>query len=282
MTAPAESPVLTVSLDSCDAAASARQRSVLASVPRRFLLAEGEASDRTADVVVLSGQDPDWPDTVVRVVDDGARGVLVVDPGLADPERVRRLSGAVAGRAVVAVESVYAGDRTWTAARGEVAADAATASIVDSLASVPADSAVEPLVSALVSQLAVVRPLVGSLGGLRLLHRGAREYLLAAPTAGPRVTLAGVASAAGREGLTLDVVAPARRWEVRFDETALGSPAQVTAYDETGARTRPLVHESGRRMTWQRLHEALTGDGAGSYGLDDLADDLELAGRALS
>jgi hypothetical protein len=274
MTAP--SP-FTVSLDRADPTSSALQRSVLASVPGRFLLAEGGP----ADVVVVSGQDPEWPDYLARAVDDGARGALVVDPGVADLERVRRLSGAVAGRAVVAVEAVYADDRTWGSARDEVAATATTASIVDSLVSVPRDSTGGALLRALVGQLAVVRPLVGSLAQLRLLHRGDQEYVLAAPFSGTRVTLAGVVSAAGRAGLTLDVVAPDRRWEIRFDETALGSPTKITAHDETGTHTRPLVHESGRRMTWQRLYQALTSARDVGYGLNDLATDLELAGRVL-
>jgi hypothetical protein len=55
----------------------------------------------------------------------------------------------------------------------------------------------------------------------------------------------------------------------------------VTVSDETGAHTRPFVYESGRRLTWQRLHEALTGSGEVGYSLDRLADDGELARQVL-
>jgi hypothetical protein len=274
MTSPA---ALTVALDTRDATSSARQRSVLASLPRRFVI----AAEEPADVVVVSGLVANWPDEVIRAVDSGARGVLVVDPGPADPDRVRDAADAAAGRAIVAVETAYATDRTWMAARQEVAADARTASIVDSVVEVPADRPGAARVNALVDQLAVVRPLLGSLDALRLLDRSERRYLLGAPVGGVRVMLAGVASAIGREALSLDVVAAERRWQIRFDETALGRPTDVTVYDRTGARSHPLLYESGRRVAWQRLHDALTGDGAVGYDLNDLSSDLRLARRLL-
>jgi hypothetical protein len=187
---------------------------------------------------------------------------------------------AVAGRAVVAVDTPYAADPTWTAARTDVAADAASAAIVDSLASIGRGQDGD-IVDALVGQIAVVRPLVGPLDELRLVHRDDRGYLLGAQTPGPRVTLSGVTSAAGRTARAVDVVTPQRRWQVRFDDSALAGPTEVTAYDETGAHTRPFIYESGRRLTWQRLHEALTGGGDVGYSLDRLADDLVPARRVL-
>jgi hypothetical protein len=268
---------LTVALDARDPDVFARQRIVLASVPRRFLVVPAEQS---ADVVVVSGHETSWPDDVARAVDGGARGVLVADPGLADAGAVRRLASAVAGRAVVAVDTPCLADRTWTTARDEIAADAATASVVDALGTTGGEPD-DGLLDTLVGQLAVVRPLVGSLEGLRLLHRGRREYVLAAQTAGPWVTFTGVTSAARRTGLALDVVAPTRRWEIRFDEAALARPTQVTVHDEAGSRTLPLIHESGHRVTWERLHQALAGSGGVVYGLSDLVADLELAESAL-
>jgi hypothetical protein len=63
-------------------------------------------------------------------------------------------------------------------------------------------------------------------------------------------------SAAGQATLELNAVAPSRRWQVRFDDTTMARPTEITRYDETGADTMPLIYESGRRMTWQRLHQA--------------------------
>jgi hypothetical protein len=261
--------VLRVALDAGDTAA---QRAVLASVPGRFLVTgRGEA-----DVAVVSGRSPEWPDDVARLVDGGTRGVVVVRPGPVEPDRVRALSAAVARRAVVAVDTPYATDRTWTAAATVVAADAAVASIVDSVVTVPHGR----LVDSLLDQLAVVRPLLGPVDALRQVHRGPGEYVIAAEVPAPRVTLTGVTSA-GRATLAIDVVAAHRRWQIRFDDTALAFPTVITMHDGTGTHTRPLTYESGRRVTWQRLYEALTGTGSVGYPLDRLADDLELARRVL-
>jgi hypothetical protein len=250
------------------------QRAVLASVPGRFRITDIEAPD----VVVVSGRSPDWPDELARAVTGGAKAVVVARPVLVDPDRVRELARTVAGKAAVAVDTPYATNRTWAAASEEVSADAETASIVDSL--VTADTG--GLADALLDQLALVRALFNPSGVVRVLHRSERAYTLTFPTSGPRVTLSGAVSPAGRTGLTLDVVGPARRWQVRFADTAVASPAEVTRHEATGAQCQPLLFESGRRVTWQQLHQALTGDGQVGYSLERLADGLETARRVFS
>lgn len=263
--------ILDVTLDARDATVAATQRAILASVPGGFRISDAGP----ADVSIVDGRDTDWVAAVERVVDVGVRGILLVRPGPADPDRVRGLSRAVAGRCVVAVDAPYAADPAWVASAGAVAADAAAAPIVDSVACVPAG---DGLPGALLDQLAVVRPLVDLAGELRPVHRGAGQYVLVGGR-GPRVSLTGVVSGTGRAGLTLDVVGPACRWQVRFDDTAPARPTTITRYDATGAHTRPPVYAGGRRATWQRLHAAVTGTGEVGYALDQLADDLRLAGR---
>jgi hypothetical protein len=265
---------LTVALDARDAASADTQRSALASVPGGFRIGDGGP----ADVAVLSGGGADWVGEVARAAHGGVRGILLVRPRPMDAARVREVSRAVAGRCVVAVDTPYATDPAWVAVAGEVAADAATAAIVDSVVSVPAGRDGD-LAAALLDQIAVVRPLVGVVDRLCPAHGGDGRYVFVGVTPGPRVSLTGVTSAAGRTGLTLDVVAPARRWGVRFDGTAPARPTRITRYDRSGAYTRPLIWASGHRATWQRLHEALTGGGTVGYSLDQLADDLELVGR---
>ena len=58
-------------------------------------------------------------------------------------------------------------------------------------------------------------------------------------------------------------------------------PAEVTPHDRAGAHTRALTYESGRRATWRRLHDAITGVDAVGWSLDGLADALAVAGRVL-
>ena len=83
------------------------------------------------------------------------------------------------------------------------------------------------------------------------------------------------------QGLSVDVVGAGRRWQVRFDGTAPAVPAVVTRHDRSGAHSRPLIHESGHRAAWERLHEAITGAGSVGWSLDDLAGTLALAGPVL-
>ena len=266
------STALRVSLDSLDAASVAVHRTVLASLPRRFVVTDGGP----AEVTVVCGRNPDWLDLVARAVSGGARGVILIRPGLADADRVRALSAAVAGRAVVAVDTPYANDQTWTAARHEIAADAREASIVDSVVAVTGG---DPA-GALIDQLAVVAALV-DVRGLRLIHRTAAGYLVAGPAGGTWVTLAGVTSGAVGAGLAVDVVAADRRWQVRFDGRAAAIPTEVTLHDLTGTHARSLTYESGHRAIWRHLHEAITGNGTVAWSLDGLADTLAVAGRLL-
>ena len=80
----------------------AAQRAVLASVPRLFRISDG---DEAPDVVVVSGRGSHWPDEVARAVGDGAKAVVVSRPAVVEPDRVRELARAVAGRSVVAVSA---------------------------------------------------------------------------------------------------------------------------------------------------------------------------------
>ena len=264
--------VLSVGLDT---ESDAAQRAVLASVPRLFRISD---DDEAPDVRVVSGRGSNWPDELARAVTDGAKAVVVASPTTVEPSRVRALARAVAGRSVVAVDTPYATNRTWEAAKEKVAADAETASIVDSLVTAEAGG----LATALLDQLAVVRPLFSPTGAVRVLHRGEHAYALTFPTTGPRVTLSGAVSPAGHTGLTLNVVGPTRRWQVRFADTAVASPAEMTRHEATGAQSLPLLFESGRRVTWQSLHQALTGDGRIGYSLDQLAEAMDTATRAFS
>ena len=70
--------------------------------------------------------------------------------------------------------------------------------------------------------------------------------------------------------------------QVRFADTAVASPAEMTRHEATGAQSLPLLFESGRRVTWQRLHQALTGDGHLGHSLDQLAEAMDTATRAFS
>jgi hypothetical protein len=150
---------LTVALDTSDLAAAALHRAVLASLPQRFLITQKQSEG--ADIAVVSGRDPSWIDRVVARVDAGAKGILLAAPTAADPAQIRHLAIRLAGRAIVAVDARFAADPTWAAARAEIATDARTASLVDSVVTVE-DATEDALFGGLVEQLAILRPLIES------------------------------------------------------------------------------------------------------------------------
>lgn len=260
---------LRIRLDDRDAASSALLRPILAGLASRFRVTD----TATADVTVVSGRHAQWPGRVLDAVHDGARGVLVVRPTSVDPATVRAVSAAIAGRSVVAVDTPYLNDRTWTAIRHDIAADAARSASIDSLITVAGGD----LADALMDQVAVLSTLT-DLGHLRTVHRNTQAYLLAGHDGRSSVTLAAAAGAA-QAGLAVDVVAPNRRWQVRFDATALARPTEITMHDRHGARTQPLLYESSHRVTCQQMHEAIVRGGTVGWSLDDLAETLTIVHR---
>jgi hypothetical protein len=268
---------LTVALDTTDSAAAALHRAVLASLPRRFLITRKRAGE-CADIVVVSGREPSWMDRVGLAVDAGAKGILLATPTAADPAQVRTL---VTGGVVVAVDIRFAPDPSWAAAVADIAVDARSASLIDSVVTVE-DATEGALFAGLVEQMALVRSLLGSFDHLGCIHRTARQHALVGHSGGAAVSLTAVASQTPGSTLRVDVVSAARRWQAQFDDTALARPTEITIYDGNGALSRPLIYASGRRTTWLQLHAAITEQASIPYSLEDLATDLEIVKKALN
>jgi hypothetical protein len=268
---------LTVALDTTDSAAAALHRAVLASLPRRFLIT-GKRVGKCADIVVVSGREPSWIDRIGLAVDAGAKGVLLAAATAADPDQVRTLA---TGGLVVAVDTRFAPDPSWAAAVSDIAVDARSASLIDSVVTVE-DATESALFAGLVEQLALVRSLLGSFDHLGCIHRTARQHALVGHSGGAAVSLTAVASQTPGSTLRMDVVSAARRWQAHFDDTALARPTEITIYDGNGALSRPLIYASGRRTTWMQLHAAITEQASIPYSLEDLATDLEISKKALN
>jgi len=268
---------LTVALDTTDSAAAALHRGVLASLPRRFLVT-GKRVDECTDIVVVSGQEPFWLDRVGRAIDAGTKGILLATPTAVDPAQVRtRATGGL----LVAVDIRFAPDPSWAAAVSDIAVDARSASLVDSVVTVE-DATESSLFAGLVEQMALVRSLLGSFDHLGCIHRTARQHALVGHSGGAAVSLTAVASQTPGSTLRMDVVSAARRWQAQFDHTALARPTEITLYDGNGALSRPLFYASGHRATWMQLHAAITEQASIPYSLEDLATDLEIVKRALN
>lgn len=268
---------LTVALDTSDLAAAALHRAVLASLPQRFLIT-GKRVGECADIVVVSGREPAWMDRVGLAIDAGAKGILLATPTAADPAQVRTLA---TGGLVVAVDMRFAPDPGWAAAVSDIAVEARSASLIDSIVTVE-DAIESALFAGLVEQITLVRSLLGSFDHLGCIHRTARQHALVGHSGRAAVSLTAIASQTPGSTLRMDVVSAARRWQAHFDDTALARPTEITLYDGNGALSRPFLYASGRRSTWMRLHAAITEQASIPYSLEDLATDLEIAKRALN
>ena len=249
----------------------------MASLPRRFLIT-GKRVGECADIVVVSGREPSWVDRVRLAADEGAKGILLAAPTAADPAQVRALP---IGSFFVAVDIRFVPDPSWAAAVSEIAVDARSASLIDSVVTVE-DATESSLFAGLVEQMALVRSLLGSFDHLGCIHRTARQHGLVGHSGGAAVSLTAVASQTPGSTLRMDVVSAARRWLAHFDDMALARPTEIILYDGNGALARPLLYASGRRSTWMQLHAAITEQASIPYSLEDLATDLEIVKRALN
>jgi hypothetical protein len=212
----------------------------------------------------------------MAAVDGGARGVLVTTPGPADPDEVRETAlYATEAGTVVAVDTCYAADRTWRRALPAWQELASGAQILDSVITIGDRPATQ--FTALISQLAVVRPVVGAFNTARAVHRNDQQYVVSAQAGQLGVTLTGVMSTVDMSSLSVDLVSIAARWSARFDGDALARPAVVTRFDADGSAAAPCRYESPHRAAWLDLHAAITEGTLLPYTLDELAADLELA-----
>jgi hypothetical protein len=269
------SSLLSVSLDCDDRRVSALHQAVLASVSGRLRF----STEQGADIMLVCGGCSQWLDRVASAIDAGARGVLVAAPGRAAPDRVQRIAAtAKAAGVAVAVDAAYAADHAWQQARPDIEQDLENASLLDSVVTASNETT---LFNALLEQLAVVRPLVGSFSELQLVHQAMDQYSIVGAASDVVVSLTGIISGLGGNELRVDLVGVNRRWRARWYGDSLAQPTEVTRYDKYGEVSSPPVYESAHRTTWLELCAAITDGAPLRRTLDDLAEDLILATQML-
>lgn len=275
--------VLTVALDPAAPPTSQLQHTVLGSLPARFRI----ASD-TADVTLISGDQPGWHDRARSAIRAGTSAIMLAGlTALSADAAAMLVKEASAAGVTVAVAVPLAADPGWTVVLPLIAADLAASAILDSVTTVPAPSDGSPtahraaLRSALVGQLATVRPLLPDAAGLTAAHASDGSYILADATEQLSITLSGTVSGTGDRCLRLDATGSDRHWRVTLRADALASPAQISVSTPDGEHARPPVYESGYRAAWIALHEAIRLGTMPGYTADQLARDLAFAEAAL-
>jgi hypothetical protein len=119
----------------------------------------------------------------------------------------------------------FAPDPSWAAAESDIAVDARSASLIDSVVTVE-DATESSLFAGLVEQMALVRSLLGSFDHLECIQRTPRQHALVGHSSGAAVSLTAIASQTPGSTLRMDVVSSAHRWQAQFDHTALARPTR--------------------------------------------------------
>lgn len=269
-------PVFTVDLDPSDPGTSSVHRTTLASLPRRFRVDAGGP----ADVALISGRSGDWPAAVTTAIDAGRRAIVLTRPGpVALTDLTAAAQRAAQAGATVAVDTAYAGHLTWADVLPQLRADAADASLLDSVISAPATRG--GLTAMLLDQLAVIRPLLDRPPSLEAVHRSDDHYVLHSAAGGPVVNLVGLLSPGAAPGLQVDLVSPARHWLVRFGPPDEAAPIEVERHDASGTTSWPSTYQTGCRQLWVDLHATLTGAPALRHTITELAADAAVAEELL-
>lgn len=126
--------------------------------------------------------------------------------------------------------------------------------------------------SSLLDQLTMVRIITGARPILADIRRVGSGYVASAGVGGQStvITLAGWKSPAGTREAAIDAVAVASRIHVEMNDGAIASPARILSFDSRGTSQAPLVHQSGHRLTWLKVHGLLSGTSAAAN--DELMD----------
>jgi hypothetical protein len=153
--------VLTVTLAPADPVASRLHQTVLASLPARFRVTSG-----TADVALISGDQPGWREHAAAGVRSGVRAIMLSGFRSLTAAAVASLDQeASAAGVIVTAATPYAANPGWSTALPLIAADLGASAVLDSVIVTPVQDAGSAaarkaaLRAALTGQFAMIRPL---------------------------------------------------------------------------------------------------------------------------
>jgi hypothetical protein len=236
---------------------------VLASLPLSFT----PAVDAGAGAVIVVDGSGRWPAAAVRALQDGANGVIVVQPGPDDLAMVRDLA---AEKGVVVIDSTWASNPVVQEAGEAFRAAIGLRSRLECRTVVRQGTDLD---RALLDQLSLLRALVGPGADLEILHRSKTGYAAEARANGSAVDLSVVCTNAAPEHSKVRLLTSDGSIEVEIPSGETARPANLTITSSTGAQIAPTLYESGHRATWRRLHQLIT-SGEPSTDLDGLEADI--------
>ncbi|BDI22986.1 hypothetical protein [Herbiconiux sp. L3-i23] len=250
--------------------AEARLRLGAATLPESFRYVDGDA-----DVVGLVG-DGDWVARAVEAVERGARGVLVVDPEIADVARLR--AALATHNAVVVLDHGWASSPSVERAADDFARLAEPTALIESRIDAPVGADVARVLS---RHVALIRAAVAPIASLRLLRADAAGYdVLGEVEGGADLVLSGVFTDALPESARVRIVRHHATVVLEMGAIDVAAPGRVRILDATSDVAPLTPFETPHRCAWRRLHAVVVG-GAVVNELDGFDEDSALVRAAL-
>ena len=234
---------------------------VLASLPLSYT----PAADSGAGAVAVVDGSGRWSAAVVQALQDGAAGVIVVQPGAEDVGELRAVAADHHG--VVVIDSTWASNPVVAEVRQALQAAIGQHSRLECRIVVRVGTDLD---RALLDQLTLLRALVGPVTDLEILHWSEHGYVGESRADGLAVNFSVVCTNATPEAAKVRLLTSVGSIEVEIPSGETARPAHLIVTSPSGAKIAPTLYESGHRATWRRLHRLITS----SEPADDL-DDLE-------
>lgn len=223
---------------------------VLASLPLSYT----PAADAGASAVIVVDGSGRWTAAAADALQDGAAGVIVVQPG---PDDVGELRTLGAEHRVVVIDSTWASNPVVQEAGEAFRAAIGQRSRLECRTVVRVGTDLD---QSLLDQLSLLRALVGPVVDLEILYRSEAGYVGEARANGSAVDLSVVCTNATPESATVRLLTADGSVEVEIPNGETAQPAYLTITSPSGAHIAPTLYESGHRSTWRRLHRLITSD----------------------
>ncbi|MCZ9881648.1 hypothetical protein [Arthrobacter sp. B2a2-09] len=219
---------------------------VVASLPVSYGPAAG-----AADISALDGE-AGWTLRVLAAAQDGARGVVVVNPVA---ESVEDIAAAAKTAAAVALDQRWSSNPAVEGARHALQGYLDDAALLDSVAiAAPGTQSVELLTQ----HLALIQDLGVGLETLRLVQHGPTGYVAAGSLAnGAPMALQGITTSAVRPRCSVTVLNSTGGLELTVPDPDAAWPAEILVTNPSGSTLLPTLYESAHRSTWTRLKKHL-------------------------
>lgn len=218
---------------------------VIASLPVSLHPAGGNR----ADLVAVDGS-PGWTHAAEEAIRNGARGVIVINPGAEDVTTLREKADEA--RVPVVIDSTWTHNPAVTAGRSVFTAHNDADTLLEARVNVPVESDLERV---LLAQLSLIRAAVDEVISLRFVRKDRHGYDASARlSGGARASLAAIATDSVAASAYLRIIKPETAVETVLPAPSAAIPGRVTVSGPEGATLLTTKWETAHRSAWRQLH----------------------------